>query len=145
MGPERLRPEVELPARRVRPVCLGAAMSIVFALGARNIVESTMMPPAAAVAVATSTTMPVAVAAPPPMLRVALDSHPARAQVFVDGRSQCQTPCSLNLEARPGAAQVTFVRPGYAPAHLSVNRLGGDTRAEVVLRDAELFNPSAVR
>jgi hypothetical protein len=118
MADDRLKPEVELPARRVRPVCMGAAMSILFALGARNYVASTMTDVHA-----------------PSVMRLELVSDPPGATVtrISDGKTMCVTPCAVGIQEEPGRAELRFKRAGYFDRTVTVNLLGGDTRAEVVL------------
>ncbi|SRR6266568_8687041 len=119
MDPARLRPAVELPVRRVRPLALGVAMVILFAFGARNYVTSMRRCPYAA----------------HQMVRLALASDPPGATVFRvrDGRAMCVTPCAVGVEAERGLASFRFDLAGHESRALAVNLAGGDTRVEAVL------------
>ncbi len=120
MDPLRLKPAVELPVRRGRPLALGAALALLFAFGARNYVASMH---------------PCRYAAARPMVRLDLASEPPGATVVRerDRRTMCVTPCSVVLQAERGVAGFRFVRDGYADRHILVDMAGGDTQIETVL------------
>jgi hypothetical protein len=117
----RLRPAVELPVRRVRPVALGAAVALLFAMGARNYIASTRRCPYAA----THT-----------MMRLELISDPPGATVIRvgDGRTMCVAPCAVGIAAEPGVTSFRFELPDFQERVVPVNLSGGDTRVETVLR-----------
>jgi hypothetical protein len=120
MDPDRLKPAVELPIRRARPLAFGVAVALLFAFGARNYVSSMRRCPYAA----------------RPTVRLDLMSDPPGATVVreQDGRTLCVTPCVMGVESRPGLTGLRFLLPGHATRRVPVNLLGGDTQIEAVLQ-----------
>lgn len=121
MEPLRLRPAVEIPIRRVRPVAAGAALAVLFSLGAYNYLISMrpmlQRPPRGGVALTFTT-------------------EPSGAEVVreTSGEVICRTPCSVEVQpGRFGIATYRLERPGYASQRVMVDLRGGDTRVEAVL------------
>jgi hypothetical protein len=120
MDPSRLRPEVELPVRRTRPLALGAGVALLFALGARNYVASVRPEPRAA---------------DHEIVRLELISDPPGATVerVRDRHVMCVAPCAVGVEAEPGVSGFRFALAGHHDRTVLVNLSGGDTRVETVL------------
>src|SRR5262245_51019946 len=116
MDPVRLRPSVEPPIRRTRPLAMGVALALLFAFGARNYVASMHR-------------CPYATATPRTMVRLDLVTEPAGASVIRerDARTLCVTPCALGVEAEPAIVGYRFELPGYEIRRVAVNLAGGDT------------------
>jgi hypothetical protein len=120
MDPSRLRPAVEIPIRRVRPVAAGAALAVLFSLGAYNYLISMrpmLHPPRGGVALTFAT-------------------EPSGAEVVreTSGEVVCRTPCSVEVQpGRFGIATYRLERPFYASQRVMVDLRGGDTRVEAVL------------
>jgi len=121
MDPIRLKPAVELPVRRARPLAMGAALAILFAFGARNYVASMHHCP---------------YASSRGMVRFDFASSPPGATVVRewDGRALCITPCEVTVEAEARMASYRFEIPGYEDRRLFVDMSGGNTHVEAVLR-----------
>jgi hypothetical protein len=116
-----LRPAVELPVRRGRPLALGAALAMLFAFGAHNYMTSLR---ARAIAPTERTAS------------LTFATQPAGALVVRerDGHALCRTPCSVDMAVgRWGVSGFRFELPGYDETRVLVNLAGGDTRVEAVL------------
>jgi hypothetical protein len=116
-----LRPAVELPVRRGRPVALGAVLAILFACGAHNY----MLAVRARGWAAAGRTVSLTFATQPTGALVVRER---------DGHTLCRTPCSVDMEVgRWGVSGFRFTMPGYDENRVLVNLAGGDTRVEAVL------------
>jgi hypothetical protein len=125
MEPRPLRPAVEMPVRRGRPAAVGAALALLFSLGAYNYMASTRgYCPYAGVGRSVELTF---------------TSQPEGADVVRerDGVLVCRTPCRVDLEAaRPGVIGFRISLVGYEDRRVLVDLRGGDTRIDVLLDPA---------
>jgi hypothetical protein len=117
-----LRPAVEMPVRRGRPAAMGAALALLFSLGAYNYMATTRA------------RCPYAGAAR--SVELTFTSRPAGADVVRerDDVLVCRTPCRVDLDVnRIGVTGFRLTRDGYEDRRVLVDLRGGDTRVDVLL------------
>jgi hypothetical protein len=111
-----------MPVRRGRPAAVGAALALLFSLGAYNYMASTR------------SSCPYA--RPGRTAELTFTSEPASADVVRerDGVLVCRTPCRVDLDVtRWGVTSFRLSRPGFEDRRVTVDLRGGDTRVDVLL------------